>query len=304
MIRALGLSLLPVCLAQAALAVSLSLPGNPMETARVDDGLSSVALPNGAWDGAQVPTAETTGEVTRTAWQLRGQMITVAQIAETLTDQLTDAGWRIDFACADSECGGFDFRFASRTLPAPGMYVDLGDFRYVLASRPDADGAVALMISRGGDAAWVQVTEVTPRGGDGPTFVTSTKSVAAPSGPLARRLAETGHVVLDDLEFSSGSADLADAGADSLARVAAHLSDNPGRTFAIVGHTDSDGGWDANATLSRKRAETVRRLLIERYGVPPAQIEARGVGYLAPLGSNATEAGRLANRRVELVATN
>jgi len=52
--------------------------------------------------------------------------------------------------------------------------------------------------------------------------------------------------------------------------------------------------------LSRRRAESVRQALIER-GVPAERLEARGVGFLAPVASNATEAGRALNRRVELV---
>ena len=41
--------------------------------------------------------------------------------------------------------------------------------------------------------------------------------------------------------------------------------------------------------------------LVEGHGVPRAQLEADGVGYLAPIASNLSEAGRQANRRVEAV---
>jgi len=57
---------------------------------------------------------------------------------------------------------------------------------------------------------------------------------------------------------------------------------------------------DRVATISTERARAVMQALIER-GVPPARLEARGVGYLAPVQSNQTEAGRALNRRVELV---
>jgi outer membrane protein OmpA-like peptidoglycan-associated protein len=72
---------------------------------------------------------------------------------------------------------------------------------------------------------------------------------------------------------------------------------------AIVGHTDASGGLEANIALSRKRAQAVRNVLIEAFGVPAAQIQAEGVGYLSPRASNLTEAGRTQNRRVEVMLT-
>jgi OOP family OmpA-OmpF porin len=68
-----------------------------------------------------------------------------------------------------------------------------------------------------------------------------------------------------------------------------------------VGHTDAQGGLETNIRLSRARAQAVRRYLIEELDVAPAQVEAEGIGYLAPRESNATPEGREANRRVEVV---
>ena len=45
----------------------------------------------------------------------------------------------------------------------------------------------------------------------------------------------------------------------------------------------------------------MRARLISEYGIDPARIEAEGMGYLAPVASNLTEAGRQANRRVEAI---
>ena len=69
---------------------------------------------------------------------------------------------------------------------------------------------------------------------------------------------------------------------------------------AIVGHSDNQGTLVLNLELSRQRAEAVMQALVER-GISPERMEAHGLGYLAPLASNATEGGRAANRRVELV---
>jgi OOP family OmpA-OmpF porin len=61
------------------------------------------------------------------------------------------------------------------------------------------------------------------------------------------------------------------------------------------------GTLENNIALSRARAEAVRQHLVEALGVDPAQVSATGIGYLAPRATNATAAGREANRRVEAV---
>ena len=54
--------------------------------------------------------------------------------------------------------------------------------------------------------------------------------------------------------------------------------------------------------LSRRRAEAIAAELGTRYGIARTRLRTAGVGYLAPVGSNASEDGRALNRRVELVA--
>ncbi|MEM7521233.1 MAG: OmpA family protein, partial [Pseudomonadota bacterium] len=45
----------------------------------------------------------------------------------------------------------------------------------------------------------------------------------------------------------------------------------------------------------------VRQRLIDEFGVPAAQLDAEGMGYLSPIASNLDPAGRDRNRRVEVV---
>jgi OOP family OmpA-OmpF porin len=70
---------------------------------------------------------------------------------------------------------------------------------------------------------------------------------------------------------------------------------------ALVGHTDAEGGLAANIDLSRRRAAAVRDRLVAQHGIAAERLSAEGVGWLAPRATNATEAGREANRRVEAV---
>jgi OmpA-OmpF porin, OOP family len=54
--------------------------------------------------------------------------------------------------------------------------------------------------------------------------------------------------------------------------------------------------------LSRRRAEAVAAELVKNFRIAQPRLKTAGVGFLSPVGSNANDAGRALNRRVELVA--
>ncbi|MEM7711485.1 MAG: OmpA family protein, partial [Pseudomonadota bacterium] len=74
-------------------------------------------------------------------------------------------------------------------------------------------------------------------------------------------------------------------------------------TIALVGHTDAEGGAEGNMAISLSRADAARQVLIDAYGIDPDRVETHGVGFFSPVAPNDTEAGREANRRVEVVIT-
>ena len=69
----------------------------------------------------------------------------------------------------------------------------------------------------------------------------------------------------------------------------------------MVGHTDNVGGLESNMKLSMDRANAVVLNLTGRHGIAATRLKACGVGPLAPVASNDSDAGRAKNRRVELV---
>ncbi len=69
----------------------------------------------------------------------------------------------------------------------------------------------------------------------------------------------------------------------------------------LLEDTDADGDLALNVALSKRRAASVLERLVSDYNVARRQLQAEGVGYLAPIANNLTEVGREANRRVELV---
>jgi OOP family OmpA-OmpF porin len=88
----------------------------------------------------------------------------------------------------------------------------------------------------------------------------------------------------------------------TLEQIAKLLGAQPQLNVFIVGHTDSQGAYDYNLDLSKRRAEAIAAELVKSFRIPQARLRTAGVGLLAPVGSNGTEAGRALNRRVELVA--
>jgi OOP family OmpA-OmpF porin len=100
------------------------------------------------------------------------------------------------------------------------------------------------------------------------------------------------------IRFALNKAVLLPASYPTLDALVPILSAYPDYSLSIVGHTDSKGPAAFNLALSRERAAAARRYLIEK-GVAEARIETRGYGPRHPLASNATEAGRARNRRVE-----
>lgn len=90
----------------------------------------------------------------------------------------------------------------------------------------------------------------------------------------------------------------AEAGAN-LTELARSLEEYSGSDLLIVGHTDQVGSQSYNQGLSERRASSVSTFLRSR-GVDGARLEARGLGETEPTATNDTEAGRQANRRVEV----
>lgn len=86
---------------------------------------------------------------------------------------------------------------------------------------------------------------------------------------------------------------------DTLDKVAQSLNQYPDSLIDVYGHTDSTGSDAYNQALSERRARAVADYLTSR-GVSYSRIRSQGFGETQPVASNDTEAGRSANRRVEI----
>jgi OOP family OmpA-OmpF porin len=69
----------------------------------------------------------------------------------------------------------------------------------------------------------------------------------------------------------------------------------------VEGHTDSVGSDSYNQRLSQRRAESVKRYLVQHFPIPTDRLVVKGFGKSNPIASNDTPEGRDKNRRVEVV---
>lgn len=106
--------------------------------------------------------------------------------------------------------------------------------------------------------------------------------------------------ISSEVSFDFNSSQLKSGFTPSLDKVANLLNQYEKTVVHVIGHTDSVGSNDYNQTLSEQRAESVSTYFSNQ-GVPRSRIVAVGRGESQPRSSNANEAGRQQNRRVELV---
>lgn len=115
-----------------------------------------------------------------------------------------------------------------------------------------------------------------------------------------REFYRTGTLILSDIEFESGSADMAAGGTAQLRPVAAMMRKWPDMVLEVGGHTDDRGALETNQRLSQERAQTVVDYMVENFDfITPDRLIAVGYGEEKPVADNATEDGRELNRRVE-----
>ncbi len=106
-----------------------------------------------------------------------------------------------------------------------------------------------------------------------------------------------------NISFPTGQYTLMPSFYEVLDSVALVLKEFKNTRVKVSGHTDSVGSDASNQTLSERRAQAVTDYLVSR-GVARGRFNVHGYGERYPIASNDTEAGRAANRRVEIEILN
>jgi outer membrane protein OmpA-like peptidoglycan-associated protein len=112
-------------------------------------------------------------------------------------------------------------------------------------------------------------------------------------------LLAAGKLVTYGIHFPSGSDVVQPESAPILRQIAAYLGTNPAVKLQITGHTDNVGTPASNLDLSKRRAESVARVLADQFQVAPERFTTDGKGDTQALAGNEKPEGRAMNRRVE-----
>ncbi|NML30943.1 OmpA family protein [Paraburkholderia antibiotica] len=126
----------------------------------------------------------------------------------------------------------------------------------------------------------------------GATKGTGTQITEQPDGSLKLNIPSS-------VTFDTSSYAIKPSFAPVLDQLVQTMQQNPEIVASVVGHTDSTGSAQYNQTLSVNRAQSVTGYLAQ-HGVAPQRLSATGMGPTQPIADNNTEAGRAANRRVEI----
>jgi len=255
------------------------------------------------YDYAETRTLE--GSVTRILYRPPQDRSTL-ELVRNYENSLQEQGFETVFSCSGDECG---LQFYSWVKPVwtgnwtfQVFYAEPRDQRYLAArlERPDEGDVWAvvyasehtLLNSLSGPYVHLDVIELEPIELD---------MVEVDPDALSDDITAQGHAAVYGVYFDTDSAALRAESGQALSAIATLMAERPELRVHVVGHTDAEGGFDYNLDLSRRRAASVVEALINDHGVAASRLTPNGVGWLAPVSTNRTEAGRALNRRVELV---
>ena len=111
----------------------------------------------------------------------------------------------------------------------------------------------------------------------------------------------------DNMLYKSGSYEISDAAGATLAKIAKIITDYQDYDVLIEGNTDNvpikqqniRNNWD----LSCLRASSVVQALQNKFGVDPKRLTAGGRGEYNPVADNVSAAGKMKNRRTQIIIT-
>ncbi len=215
------------------------------------------------------------------------------EIFTNYREALDAAGYQPIWSCArDGSCTTGSSRNAF--YQANGMRAINGPNSHYTAGTLSFDGRLAyIAIGVGRRSTSIVIVETDEMDRD---------MVTVSAEALAAGLDSQGHVRVDGLLFAHDSDTLLPDSQSALEALRDLLEARPDLSLYVVGHTDMSGSLTYNMNLSDRRATSVVNAMINQFGIDPERLMPAGVGPLAPEASNADDAGRQHNRRVEIVA--
>ena len=234
-------------------------------------------------DDGSVKTVKLEGKITKIDYGDPDNRSSLERI-RNYEQALKKAGFEIKFMCGKEECG---HQIGIETI---GFYPPE---RYLTAFQKRKEGNVWIgVFIPAGPWSKIIVVEEKPM---------ETGMVKVTADVFKSNILKDGHAAVYGIYFDTGKSVINPESDETIKEIAALLNANASMQVYIVGHTDNVGKLKDNMELSQKRAEAVVSELITKYKIPSANLEAGGVGPLAPVATNDTEEGKELNRRVEIV---
>ena len=283
-----------VCL-MSTYVFALELPYSARLVLSDETDVKNISVEISAWDREKgISRLDVRGRTTTKVFQIDGTSLTLDQMLQPIITHLNDKQFSIELYCDNNVCGGFNFRKKLTVSNPPFMLVNVANYSVITAVKNSS--AISLVASKLGNTIYLQILSI---------GTTDNDLILQDQEPLkdnySSKLKEDGAIVLDDLIYRSGSADLGPGPFESLSALANFLKVTPSSSIILVGHSDAIGELRKNIELSRTRAQAVVDRLIKDYGIDQSRISAQGIGFLSPKTNNSTEKSRKKNRRVEAI---
>ena len=274
---------------------ALELPYSARLVLSDETDVKNISVEISAWDREKgISRLDFRGRTTTKVFQIDGTSLTLDQMLQPIITHLNDKQFSIELYCNTNVCGGFNFRKKLTVSNPPFMLVNVANYSVITAVKNSS--AISLVASKLGNTIYLQILSI---------GTTDNDLILQDQEPLkdnySSKLKEDGAIVLDDLIYRSGSADLGPGPFESLSALANFLKGTPSSSIILVGHSDAIGELRKNIELSRNRAQAVVDRLIKDYGIDQSRISAQGIGFLSPKTNNSTEKSRKKNRRVEAI---
>lgn len=185
-----------------------------------------------------------------------------------------------------------------KRIPAHIEYISLDNEHY--NAQGDATEETAHSVSlHYGDRYLVRVTAPNYHP-DSMTIANLTDTITLTMRPIHRLRHK---LILNHMYFATDKTEILPMSEGDIMKLYNFLHENPRIRVLITGHTDSDGSEQHNQILSEGRAASLKQEMIKR-GIAEDRMETDGKGESEPIDTNATEAGKQNNRRVEVTVLN
>ena len=275
-----------------------------------------VQLPRGpgiSYNTGKFDTADTVeGELTRIVYLSptgKGPL----EVFRNYEQALKAAGLKVKFSCSPPNCQDMNGHWmggaARREIVYPAGFYKFGNWPDII-SNINGYSVSGTLTSGGREVHIVVYSAVAAKNESNATATVvdivepktiETGQITVDASAMSKGLVSEGKIAIYGLYFDTGKAIIKPESKPQLEQMAKLLKDQSSLNVFIVGHTDSQGVFETNLTLSKQRAEAVRDALVSNYRIPSPRMIPYGVGNVSPVASNKDETGRSKNRRVELV---